>query len=195
MNNYYLYGNEEGNLKLILPDGKIIIMPPSKSEELEHVFPQVSKMPFIGTETYNTNGNAKSQFHNDTLDGRKYYFEIKFHNYRNSSDSDSGWMIFPLWGYDANKYDYLSFWVKGTNGGEKFGIKLKDTSGREVKVEAMKYIEGNKVDTRWKQVIIPLEHFLEVDKSSIDVITLYSDGELSFNYPETIYVTEFELYK
>lgn len=194
MNNYNQLESSEGKLKCVLPNGKPITIPYSPSEELIFIFPQISEIPFISIGTYATNGRIKSQFHNDTLDGIKYYYEIMFQNYFNNIDSNSGWMIRPLWGYDASKFTNLSFLVKGAKGGEKFGIKIKDYAGTEVKVEITeKYLESNRIDTRWQKVNIPLEHFLNVDRSRLHIISLYSDGTLSYMDSETIYITDFKL--
>lgn len=196
INHYNQLEGIEGKLKCILPKGNVIIIDiqETKSAELEYIFPQVSEVPFSGTETYATDGKIKSKFHKDSLDGREYYTEITFQNFCNSTDCNSGWMIRPLRGYDASRFTYLSFWVQGAKGGEKFGVKIKDTRGTEVKVEVMEYIEGKKIGTRWQKIIIPLEHFLNVDMSTLNVISLYSDGKLSYKDSETIYVTDFVLY-
>ena len=52
-----------------------------------------------------------------------------FQNFFPEQDSNSGWVISRLKGYNASKFEYISFWVKGENGGEKFGIKMKDIDG------------------------------------------------------------------
>lgn len=186
----------EGKIKCILPKGNVIIIDiqETTSAEIGYIFPQVSEVPFCGIGTYATEGKIKSKFHKDTLDGRKYYTEITFQNFCNSTDCNSGWMICPLRGYDASRFTHLSFWVQGVKGGEKFGVKIKDTRGTEVKVEVMEYIEGKQISTHWQKVIIPVEHFLNVDMSMLNVISLYSNGKLSYKDSETIYVTDFKLY-
>ena len=196
INHYNQLEGIEGKLKCILPNGNVIIIDiqETKSAEIGYIFPQVSEVPFCGIGTYATEGKIKSKFHNDTLDGRKYYTEITFQNFCNSTDCNSGWMICPLRGYDASRFTHLSFWVQGVKGGEKFGVKIKDTRGTEVKVEVMEYIEGKQISTHWQKVIIPVEHFLNVDMSMLNVISLYSNGKLSYKDSETIYVTDFKLY-
>lgn len=187
----------EGKAKCILPDGSVVIYDlwEKKSPELECIFPQVSNIPFIETRTFATSGKTKSKFYNTTMDGKKYYTEITFQNFFNSLGSNSGFMILPLNGYDASEFTHLSFWVKGANGGENFGIKIKDKRGTEVNVEVTEnYLEDKNVSTHWQKVTIPLEHFLDVDMSALDVISIYSDGKLSYKDSETIYVTGFELY-
>ena len=197
INHYNQLEGIEGKLKCILPNGDIIIIDTQerKSAELGCIFPQVSnEVPFCGTETYATNGKTRSKFHNNTLDGRRYYTEITFQNFCNSTDCNSGWMVRPLRGYNASRFTHLSFWVRGAKGGEKFGVKIKDTRGTEVKVGVMEYTEGKKIRTHWQKVIIPLNHFLNVDMSTLSVISLYSDGKLSYKDSEIIYVTDFKLY-
>lgn len=187
----------EGKAKCILPDGsvKIYDLWEKKSPELECIFPQVSNIPFSETRTFATSGKTKSKFYNTTMDGKKCYTEITFQNFCNSLDCNSGFMILPLNGYDASEFTHLSFWVKGANGGEKFGIKIKDKRGTEVNVEVTEdYLEDKNVSTHWQKVTIPLEHFLNVDMSALDVISIYSNGKLSYKDSETIYVTGFDLY-
>lgn len=147
----------EGKVICVLPDNSKRIFPlhEVKSPELECIFPQMV-VPFSGTYTYATVGKINSKFIKDTLDGRECYTKITFQNFCNSNDCNSGWMISPLWGYNASEFTYLSFWVKGAKGDEKFGIKIKDTRGYEVKVEVMEYIEDKKISTSWQKVITQL---------------------------------------
>lgn len=66
--------------------------------------------------------------------------------------------------FNAADFAYLSFWVKGMEGGETFQIGLKDTSEKEVKIESKTYVV---VTTGWSQVTIPLSKFKGVNSASV----------------------------
>lgn len=164
-------------------------------EELKYIAPQLAEIPLTYTTTYATNGRVTSEFHDDTvLEGREYYTKIVFQNFFPEQDSNSGWVISRLKGYNASKFEYISFWVKGENGGEKFGIKMKDTRGTETKVIVMEYVGEKDVTKNWQRVIIPLNKFRQVDRSSLDCISVYTNGNLSGIDPIAIYVTDLKLY-
>ena len=81
---------------------------------------------------------------------------------------------------DLSQYSTMTFWIKGTRGGETFEIGLNDTTSnkREDAVFAgsiERYLPGG-VTTAWQQVILPLEDFFGPDLSRV-----YS---LVFNYNE-----------
>ncbi|UCD55686.1 MAG: hypothetical protein JSV93_02555 [Candidatus Omnitrophota bacterium] len=73
---------------------------------------------------------------------------------------------------DLRKYNYLSFWVKGLQGGEKIKIEFhQDTDdngifvfGKDITshVYANTYIAENIITRDWKKVIIPLEDFTAI---------------------------------
>jgi hypothetical protein len=151
-------------------------------------------MPFCGNATFATGGEVESEYCKDTLDGRKNYTKIRFHNYYDDLDSNSGWMIRTLYNYNTQNFRWLSFWVKGDSGGEIIGIKIKDSKTVEKKVEVTSYTEGKPLINQWQKIIIPLEHFLPVDKSDISTITIYTNGIMCNSKDQIIYVTDFEFY-
>lgn len=161
--------------------------------ELECIFPQIAKIPYVTNGTYGSSGRTISNFKVDNLDGMECYTEIIFQN-SNMSYTSSGWMIFPLRSYDASRYTHLSFKVKGKDGGEKFGIKIKDMQNVEVGFEVMQYVDSKKISTNWQEVVIPLSKFYPAYKESIEVISLYSDDTMLKDGEETIYVSKFKLY-
>jgi hypothetical protein len=80
---------------------------------------------------------------------------------------------------DASSYQYLSFWVKGAKGGERFTVKLADASWvlKEDSVavgEIDKFLEEG-VTRRWQQVRIPLSESLELDFTRLAGLTLDFD--------------------
>ena len=81
--------------------------------------------------------------------------------------------------FDARDYKYLSFWVRGEKGGEKFTIKLadKDWILKEDGLligPARKFMPG-RVSAYWKEVIIPLKPSDRLDLSQLGGITLDFD--------------------
>ena len=80
-------------------------------------------------------------------------------------DSYAGyWSL--LGGEDLSGYTSISFWVKGTVGGEFFKIELKNNSGtysrNHAAVYVTDYLDGG-VTTSWKEVTIPFHNFVNLD--------------------------------
>ena len=182
-------------IKIILPNGKVEVLPDiyAKTDELTSIFPQVTQQMFVSTSTFATNGIARSQFHSTPLDEKKTFTELYFLNWRTSSESNTGWMIGPLGGYDVSSYKYLSFWVKGKNGDEAIGIKFKDTHGFEFSSNITDFLEERKISTRWQKANVPL-YIFQVDATSLHIITIYSDGGMHAIDPQTVYITDFEFF-
>jgi hypothetical protein len=64
---------------------------------------------------------------------------------------------------DATSYRYLSFWAKGTQGGEEFEIELTDEASLEDEAGRPRrplraYLPGG-LSTNWQEVVIPLADF------------------------------------
>jgi len=82
--------------------------------------------------------------------------------------------------FDARGYKYLSFWVRGKKGGEKFTIKLADKKWIELEDgypvgPAAKFMAG-RVSSYWKEVLIPLKKLDRIDLSQLGGITLDFDS-------------------
>ncbi len=60
---------------------------------------------------------------------------------------------------DSSRFDTLSFWIKGLQGGEQILVGLKDVSNTEVSVPVSDYIGGGAIATDFKGVRIPLRVF------------------------------------
>ena len=76
------------------------------------------------------------------------------------------WDVPPLNHFNASQFTTLTFWVKGTVGGETFQIGMKDTGQigvegdeREVKVDSDRYVQVSASD--WRQVDVPLNNFAD----------------------------------
>jgi len=195
VDSYMLSGAEEGKINCIFPDGqrRSIALGEIHNEELISVFPQLENIPFVTIQTYASNGNSTSKFHEDEL--RSNYYEINFKNFDATLDCNTGWMIGPLMGFDAQKYSHLSFEVKGERGGEKFGVKLKDRNGIESKINVTGL--DFEVTRNWQEVKIKLGEFDRLphpNRSDLNVITIFSDGSMYSETadPETIYVRGFK---
>ena len=81
--------------------------------------------------------------------------------------------------FDARDYKYLSFWVRGEKGGEKFTIKLadKDWITKEdglLMGPVSKFMPG-RVGAYWKEVNVPLKPSDRLDLSQLGGITLAFD--------------------
>jgi hypothetical protein len=75
------------------------------------------------------------------------------------------WDNAPEKHFDASMFHTLTFWVKGTNGGELFQISLKDTNGNEVKIESDTLLI---VSSDWMPVAVSFDKFSGVNTASIE---------------------------
>ncbi|MFH1779079.1 MAG: sugar-binding protein [Candidatus Omnitrophota bacterium] len=89
-----------------------------------------------------------------------------------------GWYTL-LNGLDASRYNTLSFWVKGAEGGEKFDIGIADSEMQELEIDAV-YIGSinaflrKGVTKRWQEVKIPLSRIAgEVNFSSLGSVVFW----------------------
>lgn len=76
--------------------------------------------------------------------------------------------------FDATPYRYLSFWVKGDRGGEKFDIALSDTNLREERAPKRplgRYLASGAA-TEWQAVSIPLGDFPGLDLRRLTEMTI-----------------------
>ena len=88
--------------------------------------------------------------------------------YDMKGQGNGGWGI--LWDkspskyFDASGFNAFTFWIKGASGGETFQIGLKDTSGKEVKLESIKFVV---VSSAWMEAIALFSNFEEVNIASL----------------------------
>jgi len=92
--------------------------------------------------------------------------------YSVNSKGHAGWGI-ATGGMDVSGYEYLSFYIKGDKGGEKFDISIKDAAGLEKKLNSNSYLD---VTTQWQKVKIPLSSFSGIKTASIGSIQLSFEG-------------------
>jgi hypothetical protein len=75
------------------------------------------------------------------------------------------WVSSTAGHFDASGFTAFNFWIKGTNGGETFQVGLKDTTGKEVKVES---IDSVVVTSDWVLISFPLRLFNGVNTALIE---------------------------
>lgn len=81
--------------------------------------------------------------------------------YEVSPDNSFSGITFFLPGLDLTTFHYLSFWVKGTEGGEYFSIELSHEDETSAKVAVWDYLDcGPSSD--WQKVVIPLDAFWNI---------------------------------
>ncbi|MBN1384589.1 MAG: glucan biosynthesis protein [Elusimicrobia bacterium] len=80
-------------------------------------------------------------------------------------------------GRDLSSYSYISFWAKGTAGGEKFKIELQDTSYVSQKANITSYsgFENGISSTTFENIVIPLSDFPSVNKSNLKQVNIIFD--------------------
>ena len=90
-----------------------------------------------------------------------------------------GWYS-VLNGLDASDYNALTFWVKGSQTGERFDIGLKDSLMKEYELDAIyagvvtSFLETGAVTKEWQKVKIPLSCFsIDINMSSLDSLVFW----------------------
>ncbi|MBN1270510.1 MAG: hypothetical protein JXB04_13050 [Kiritimatiellae bacterium] len=78
--------------------------------------------------------------------------------------------------FDTRNYAFLSFWIRGEAGGEKFTVKMADEHwiGIEDSVPlgpVDKYLPGG-VTTNWQEVLVPLAEATTLDRMNMGGLTL-----------------------
>jgi hypothetical protein len=91
--------------------------------------------------------------------------------YEMTGAANGGWGIHwdkaPSKYFDASGFNAFTFWIKGASGGETFQVGIKDTSGREVKVESVKLAI---ISSDWTKVAAPFSSFEGVNFASLQNI-------------------------
>lgn len=96
---------------------------------------------------------------------------------------------------DLSNYKFLTFWIKGSLGGEKLKVGLKDTFWNETKVSIDDYLSSG-VTTSWQKVIIPLTAFRNITAwTSMDNISITFENSLGAPLSGTVYIDEFRFEK
>ncbi len=112
--------------------------------------------------------------------------ECQKYSYTNGSGYWGGvYVIFNTGATDMSVYTNLTFYVKGESGGEKFEIKIKDSTGTEGSIQIQSYIT---VSTSWKKATIPLSDFSGIDKTKITIPFNIAFTDLYTNADATVYI-------
>ena len=101
--------------------------------------------------------------------------------------------------FDAKPYAYLSFWIRGQVGGERFMVKLSDRSWIE-KEDSLELGEIRKflpsgVSRNWQEVLIPLKDAASLDLASLGGLTLlfHSKGQSTIYIDDISFKTSAEM--
>lgn len=96
---------------------------------------------------------------------------------------------------DASAYSYLSFWVKGKEGGESFAVKIADKRLIEIEDSATvgnitRFLPDG-ITREWQEVLIPINRLKRVDRTQLGGITF------DFTQPgdHTVYIDNIALKK
>jgi carbohydrate binding protein with CBM30 domain len=102
---------------------------------------------------------------------------------------------------DASPYQYITFWVKGEKGEEKFKIgvadKMYETMDDSVKSQEIgSYLPAGKITTDWQMAAVPLADFF-VDWKLVASFSICFEHDTFDNGAGAgiIYIDEFELVK
>ena len=91
---------------------------------------------------------------------------------------------------DARPYAYLSFWIRGQVGGERFQVKMSDRAWHEkedsLELGEIRGFLPDGVSRQWQEVLIPLKDAATLDLSNLGGLTLlfHSVGQ------STIYIDD-----
>lgn len=95
-------------------------------------------------------------------------------------------------GVDATGKEFLVLWVKDTKGSNSFALKLIDGNGTEeehwTNDIARDGVEGVAILNKWKEIIVPMSKFTNIDKSKIKKLAIWEWNEGTF-YIDDIYFT------
>jgi hypothetical protein len=83
---------------------------------------------------------------------------------------------------NASDYKYLTFWVRGEEGGERFKLGVSDKqfamiedSAKSKPIEA--YLPDGKITGRWQKAVVPLSDMF-VDYNLVDSISINFEADL-----------------
>jgi len=82
-----------------------------------------------------------------------------------------------LGGLNVSDYAFLSFYIKGANGGEKVNLYLVDGSDWRSPIDVEGYVPGGAIRTDWSLVRVPLQAFQGVDLTDLARIQLVFEWE------------------
>jgi hypothetical protein len=119
------------------------------------------------------------------------YARITLQTYMPDEEHAAGWIIFLPPGHDLSRWKQLRFWVRGAKGGEKVGVKMKDSRGTEVPVPSLGdyVVKTHGIANLWQEVSIPLDAFPRVDFGLMDNLSFFVNGRTAGTAePQTIFI-------
>ena len=171
------------------------IVPKSGAQQAaERLFPQAYALGPCQMQTYGTNGVASFGFRETVANGSPDgYAIIQLRCFRETAESNCGWVFFLPKGRSLIPHNELRLWVRGKKGREKVSLKAKDAWGTEVSVSLEKFLPDREVTTNWQEAKVPFYEFREVKFEYMDNFSISTDGSMSGYKPMSIEVGGFRL--
>jgi len=132
-----------------------------------------------------SDGGASCVDSRDATSPQEGLFCLKLDYDVSPSESYAGYWS-KLGGEDLSGYTSISFWVKGTAGGELFKIELKNSSTvvnrSTAAVYVTDYLDGG-VTTSWQEVSIPFHNFVNLDSwnNMIELVFVFENYQSDTN--------------
>ena len=124
-------------------------------------------------------------------------YSMKIHYEMGSTNKWAGFWT-ALDNLDIRMFNTLSFWVKGTAGGEKFVVSLRPETGNpqddedhETRISILDYLPKG-VNTQWQKVSIPLAAFTKLRErdKEVDILAMTFIDTIGSANTGTIYVDD-----
>lgn len=98
--------------------------------------------------------------------------------YTATASADQWYWRTHVEGAQINDYEFLVFWVRGDQGGEKFKIRIEDTANQKSDLEITRYLAYGCPDS-WNRVTIPFHDidFTKVDRNQLKYMGFYNSDE------------------
>jgi len=138
-----------------------------------------------GTGSFVSTGSASCVDSRDAGSPEEGAFCLKL-DYNVSTPASYAGYFSQLGGKDLSSYTSISFWVKGTVGGEFFKIELKnnsaDSNRNRAAVYITDYLDGG-VTTSWQEVTIPFHNFVNLDSwnSMVELVFVFENYQSGVN--------------
>ena len=86
----------------------------------------------------------------------------------------------------------LTFWVKGTQGGEKMTLQFRDSNSLNYMPQST-YNKLPVITTEWQKVVVPLSELKGIDISALDMAGAAFGKDVGNMRGEVVYVDDFML--
>ena len=173
----------------------VVLLHDAQPGLLTSLLSQAGALNAIAIRTYGNNGTVSYDIVSESgRIGPPSFARITFKPYGNRIDHNCGWIIMFQPGTNLSRFQELRFFVRGSSGDEKIGVKAKDAHGNEVPISLNdpRHIAAGKITSTWQEAIIPLDRFGNVDLAFFENLSLYVSGDMVGPGPQTIDVGAFE---